>query len=94
MPSNPLTLPYGDLTATEISQEICRSVEYHLREPHLHSGATFLILPLRSVLKLGEGDKERLLSAQVLGRIADTHGLGISRSLQDRRAMAAGFKST
>ncbi len=52
----------------------------------------FLMLPLCTVLKLGEGHKKRLLSAQVLGRIADMHGFGISRSLQDRIAMAAGFE--
>jgi hypothetical protein len=52
----------------------------------------FLMLPLRTGSKLGVGDNERLLSAQVLGRIADIHGFGISRSLQDCIAMAAGFE--
>jgi hypothetical protein len=47
---------------------------------------------LRVVLKLGKGHKERLLSAQASGRIAGMHGFGISRSLQDRIAMAAGFE--
>ena len=60
-------MPYEDLNTTEILQEIYRSVEYHLQEPHLHSGAMFLMLPLRTVLKLGEDHKERLLSAQVSG---------------------------
>ena len=50
------------------------------------------MLLLRTVLKLGEGHKERLLSAQVSGWIADMHGFGISRSLQDRIAMVAGFE--
>ena len=89
---SPLTLPYEDLNTTEILQEIYRSVGYHLQKPHLHSRAMFLMLPPRTVLKLGEGHKERLLLAQVSGRIADMHGLGISKSLQDRIAMAAGFE--
>jgi hypothetical protein len=90
--TNPLTLPHEDLTIAEISREICRSVEYHLQEPHTHSGAIFLMLPLRAVLTLGQGYRERLWSEQILRRIGATHGFGISASLQHRIAMAAGFE--
>jgi hypothetical protein len=67
--SNLLTLPHEDLTTAKISQEICRSIEYHLQEPHNHSGAMFLMHPLRAVLELGQGDKERLWSERILRRI-------------------------
>ena len=90
---NPLTLPNEDLAAANVSQEVCRSAEYHLQEPHFHSGAMFLMLPLRAVWKLGQGEKERVWSGWVLRRIADSHGFGISRGLQDRIAMAAGLES-
>jgi hypothetical protein len=73
---NPLTLPYEDLNITEILQEIYHSIQYHLQELHLHSGAMFLMLPQRTVLKLGEGHKERLLSAQVLGGLLTFTVLG------------------
>jgi hypothetical protein len=90
--SNPLTLPHEDLTTAEISREICRSIEYHFQEPHTQSGAMFLMLPLRTVLKLGQGAQERLLSERSLRRIGDIHGFGISTSLQHRMAMAADFE--
>jgi len=83
---NPLTLPYEDLNTTEILQEI------HLQEPHLHSEAMFLMLPLRTVLKLEKATKNAFLLAQFSGRIAGMHRFGISRSLQDRITMAAGFE--
>jgi hypothetical protein len=38
MHSNPLTLPHEALSLEEASEEICRSVEYHLLGTHMDRG--------------------------------------------------------
>lgn len=46
LPTNPLTLPHPSLSWSEIVDDMCRSIEYHLTGPHSLLGAGLLILPL------------------------------------------------
>ena len=49
--TNLLTLPCPSLSRSEIVDEMCRSVEYHLIGPHSIIGAASLILPLRYLVE-------------------------------------------
>lgn len=49
---NPLLLPgkgesEAEFGAVDVVEEICRSVEYHLRGAHENEGAFFIMWPLR-----------------------------------------------
>jgi hypothetical protein len=60
-------IAYEDLSTIEILQEIHCSVEHHLQELRLHSGAMFLMFPLRTVFNLGVDRKECLLVGTCFG---------------------------
>lgn len=88
----PLTLPHEDLSSSDVSEELCRSVEFLLQGPRATDGALNLLLPLRSVLTFGQDARIVAFLVNTLDRMSRLCGFGFSRRLSDMKAITTNPK--
>jgi hypothetical protein len=62
------------LSIREVTQEILRSIEFHLEGEHAIVGAMMLLLPLRTVNTFVEDEREKVWLKTVLDRISREYG--------------------
>ena len=76
--SNPLTLPYENLSPLEAVSEICRSIDYCLQDPHAAVGAMSLILPLNALLRCPQVNREKRWLLHTMKTVAMLSGIEIT----------------
>jgi hypothetical protein len=80
--TNPLTLPHEHLSMDEVSEEICRSIEFFLSGKERMSGVLNLILPIRTVLDVLKDSPERIWLHNVLDKVGVGRVFGVSKRIR------------